>query len=103
MFYALPSKSDVRACRITLTMPAPPLPWYGRSNEPRTRTLDRAIDFLQQLRAKVMIIDFDHMAQSLVETPVRRVDLFLYTIIDIIRPAQNSLDLQRRDTSLMIG
>lgn len=33
--------------------------------------LDRAIDFLQQLRAKVMIIDFDHMAQSLVETPVR--------------------------------
>ena len=66
-------------------------------------TLDRAIDFLQQLRAKVMIIDFDHMAQSLVETPVRRVDLFLYTIMNIIRPAQNSGDLQRRDTGLMIG
>src|SRR3954453_18977703 len=101
MFYALPPKSGVRACRIALMMPAPPLPCYGRSNEPRT--LDRAIDFLQQLPAKVMIVDFDHMAQSLVEPPVRRVDLYLYAIMNIIRPAQNSVDLQRRDTGLMIG
>ena len=41
-------------------------PIYEASNEP-----DLAIYFLQQLRAKVMIIDFHHMAQSLVETPVR--------------------------------
>ncbi len=68
----------------------------------RVIALSRAIHFPQQLCAKVMIIDFYHMAQSLVETPMRRVDLYLYTISNIVGPAQNTLDLQRRDTSLMI-
>lgn len=65
--------------------------------------LVRAIDFLQQLRAKVMIIDFNHMPESFLETPVRQLEFPLYTVVKIMRPAQYSRNLQGRDTRLMIG